>query len=419
MTDDVLAANGRKKKRDKKPDEAGGLRPRRKGDIIRLADGIFSSAVFLIVFALFCSARVGYFLLIALLVTPGVSVLWAFLSSLFIEISFPGSNSDMLLSKKNGGDFCFKVKNKGLLPSTLIRVKGYCTGNMVPVKESENICVRGFGEKVAEFDFCAEYAGKAKVGIGEICVEDFFGIARFPVKKIDSSFRKSFGIMPEIPVVSSKDPILEEAMKTAYGEDNAEDSSDIISYGFSGFPGYDYREYVPGDPLKRINSKLSAKRQTLMVRLDEKPVVAGVVFLLDGARPENADGNPAICGAVENMIETSLGMARTLISRDFGVTVFRKREDGWIMSKVRTEAELDLLTKDLAFFSLYDENKTDDGSEETGSGRIPDKLANGGSIICFTVKADEELLDSLGKTVSGDGDNIRIYNALTGEGRGL
>ena len=389
-----------------------GAKPRRRNDYIRLADGIFSSSVFIIIFALFCSARVGYFLLIALLVTPGVSILWAFISSKVLSVSISEEESEMLLNKKDTDFVGYRIYNPLILPSALVRIRVECSPNMSRQKEIDLAAVMGRRETKGGIVIEAVNAGGAKARLGDIYVEDFFGIVRFPIRSKENGLTKRYGITPQIPEISSKDPILEEAMKVAYGEDNSEESTEIPGYNFAGFPGYDYREYVPGDPLKRINSKLSAKKDSLMVRLDEKPIVAGVVFVLDSEGPENISENPLIPEAVENLIETSLGMARTLLSRDFGVTFFWKREGTWNISKIREERELEQMVGELAFFSL-----------EHGAGnssRVPDELSGSGcSIICFTCKADAELISELTGSAAGDTGSVRIYNALTGEGRGL
>ena len=389
-----------------------GAKPRRTNDYVRFFDGMFSSAVFITVFALFCSARVGYFLLIALLVTPGVSILWAFISSKVITVSMDENASEMLLSKKDRDQVVCYVGNRLGLPSSLIRIKPECSPNLTKEKEVLLASVMGRRKKEISIPVNAKNAGGARVTIGEVYAEDFFGVVRFPVKASQDLSEKKYGIAPEIPEISSKEPILEEAMKVAYGEDNSEDSIELPGYSFSGFPGYDYREYVPGDPLKRINSKLSAKKDSLMVRLDEKPVVAGVVFLLDSSGPENALENPLIPEAVENLIETSLGMARTLLSRDFGITFFWKRSGLWEMTKIREERELEKLAEELAFFEL---DKKEDKSD-----RVPEELYGSGcSIICFTCKADTELTNALSDNGGASSEGVRIYNALTGEGRGL
>ena len=53
--------------------------------------------------------------------------------------------------------------------------------------------------------------------------------------------------------------------------------------------------------------------------------------------------------------------------------------------------------------------------------RIPVKnmIPAGSSIICFTVNPDAEIINELGQTSDGQPENIKIYNAMSGEGRSL
>ena len=428
----------------RKEDIPGPFRARRWGDYVRLADGIITTAAFLVVFALFCSARVGYFLLIALLTAPGISVLWALVVSRFITVR-PGEGTGGITVRKNDRvSMDFYVRNRSILIAPIIKIRAAdCPGLSAEEKEL-NISVMGRGTGRVSLFFCTKMAGGAKVGAETVCVEDFFGIARFPIRNLPENLTRLYGIVPDIPELSAREPVLEEAMRCAYGEDNTDESVDIPTYGFAGFPGYDYREYVPGDPLKRINSKLSAKKGELMVRLDEKPVVAGVVFILDTAYPEAevyGDGQEShetakvlnagsgiktypereytkesreekIARGVENLTETALGMGRTLISRDFGVTYFWKSEKEWKVSRVRTENELTALVEELSFFSL--------GSGLFGEERLPGEYGiEGSSIICFTVRDDSGLSSALASCAGAEDGNIQIYNALTGEGRSL
>ena len=393
----------------KKEDKIGGLKPRRRNDYFRFADGFFSSAVFVTLFALFCSARVGYFLLIALFAAPGVSVLLAFISSRFSEVS---------LSNKKGAGVCLAekgesismdvtVRNRSILPTSLIRISVLDTASLEAKEKEINVSVMSKRCKSIPLIFCANLAGGARVGVREAVCEDFFGIARFPVKVTGSI--QICGVEPDIPEISAKEPLLEETMRSAFNDDSSDETIDEANATFAGFPGYDYRKYEPGDPLKRINYKLSAKVRELMVRLDERPVTSGVVMILDTAKPVNTDENPIIPGAVQSMLETSLGMVRTLLSRNFSVSVNRILLDNTESSfEIRSEKDLSLLRTDLSFFMLTDNPE-----------RIPRKIPGGGSsVICFTLKDDAQLYAILEEKFGGAG-SVCIFNAVTGEGRVL
>ena len=55
-------------------------------------------------------------------------------------------------------------------------------------------------------------------------------------------------------------------------------------------PGYEHREYVAGDSPRRVNYKLSAKKQKLMVRLDESNGYATTnLYITENAQPVCCD----------------------------------------------------------------------------------------------------------------------------------
>ena len=122
----------------KKEDKIGGLKPRRRNDYFRFADGFFSSAVFVTLFALFCSARVGYFLLIALFAAPGVSVLLAFISSRFSEVSLSNKKDAGVCLAEKGESISMDVtvRNRSILPTSLIRISVLDTASL-EAKEKE------------------------------------------------------------------------------------------------------------------------------------------------------------------------------------------------------------------------------------------------------------------------------------------
>jgi uncharacterized protein (DUF58 family) len=82
---------------------------------------------------------------------------------------------------------------------------------------------------------------------------------------------------------------------------------------------YSIREYVKGDPYRKINWKASAKRRKLMINEDEKETLSDCAVFVD-SRALAATGTP-----LENFHETALrstlGLTRTLVSRKNRVMV--------------------------------------------------------------------------------------------------
>lgn len=121
--------------------------------------------------------------------------------------------------------------------------------------------------------------GGGYVYIREVHLCDFLGFVRL---KLDTDTERfDVGILPEIIDIVPDRELLRAAVDTNNDDDDEERESVDTSYVFNGTPGYEHREYIPGDPLKRVNWKLSSKKDDLFVRLDEQIVSTSRVFALD------------------------------------------------------------------------------------------------------------------------------------------
>ena len=82
---------------------------------------------------------------------------------------------------------------------------------------------------------------------------------------------------------------------------------------------YSIREYVKGDPYKKINWKASAKRRKLMINEDEKETLSDCAIFVD-SRALAAAGTP-LRNFHETAIRSTLGLARTLVANKNRVMV--------------------------------------------------------------------------------------------------
>lgn len=168
-----------------------------------------------------------------------------------------------------------------IIPSCVVEVTAECTDNIGAVSPLEfKTIVAGGRQQSVSVKLKTRYAGLGTVKIKSIHLHDYLGIITL---HLDSSrYEKAVGkikIMPNIPDTGSQTELLKATSENASFDDN-ESESDENALGLTGVPGYDHRQYEIGDPLKRINWKLSSKRDELMVRLDEKVTASSQAFSL-------------------------------------------------------------------------------------------------------------------------------------------
>ncbi len=354
------------------------------------------AALFIFIFALYCSGRVGWFLLLTLILTPAFSVLQAFLCKNSLEISAKLDHD--LMSR---GDHCVltvSLYNKGLLPSPPVMVKLVDNKGLSTDEDSLLIKLSALPKRKSEAKaiFGAKLAGGVLAGVQSVTLSDHFGIVSARLDE-DGSLLFRAGIIPSIAKMTNTTDLLL-SVHDAFAANKNDETVDESTIFSGGFPGYEYREYRPGDSLKRINSKLSAKRDRLMVRLDERQAASDITFILD---PYMEEEDPDLAQAV---LEDSLGMILTLINLDFSVSFYYLMDGGWLAEKIFSEDSLLMLSRKLAYFMFSEKTDYDLPSGARGD--------ESGVIICQAGSSSKT-------TAALSGEGYHIYSVSGGEWRHL
>ena len=148
----------------------------------------------------------------------------------------------------------------------------------------------------------ARFCGGGRLTVGAVQLSDYFGMFRF---RMQDPKPADLLILPEIPELKANTELFRSVATAAAAAD--EETETTPSFSASAMPGYEHREYIPGDSLKRINWKLSSKRRHLMVRQDEPIALARLAVVMDFRRSRGAEPTAAHLEAEEHLIETALG----------------------------------------------------------------------------------------------------------------
>lgn len=144
-----------------------------------------------------------------------------------------------------------------------------------------------------KFSFTPSHSGLNSVVLQNAVVGDFLGNIH---KTVPLDLETHIAVLPRVieydgpritpRIVPFDDENIEEGVSVQHGE----------------LPGYEYRDYVPGDSERRVNYKLSAKVGRLIVRLDESTAGASTnLFIADNALPVCCDKAYALA---RNLIDT-------------------------------------------------------------------------------------------------------------------
>ncbi len=352
-----------------------------------------------VLFALYLKGRVGWFITAAFICAPVLSALIAVLLAPRISVSC--ENDFHALCK---GESCFltlTVANNCFLPSPPVIIdsadcpRARCSGKSCVVS------VMPFSEEIVSFGYNARICGPAEIGVMKIAVSDYFGIFEFVPKGIKlESLSVTIPIIPDIAGMTGNDPVIRSSLIAAEQSDDSEETTDSGINTFGGFPGYDIREYFPGDPLKRINWKQSAKKGKLFVRLDDERFCPTVTVVLDNTFISSEIFPPAFLGlgdfsgySAEDVeyvlaqcaVETSLGAAAALITAGCNVSFMLYGRGGWMKYPAADETDISYLRTELSSYSFCG---------KSGLLRLPleELLQQKGSAVIFcTPYLDEEL----------------------------
>lgn len=253
---------------------------------------------FAVLFMVFINGSVGWALIYVLVGVGLASALSVFFSRKGFSVEIRPSaglvnfgdriSCDIILTK-NG--FCF-------LPFIDLHVWG---GGAECVRTSLLLRKRA----VVKYEFRTEQSGLNTIFIPDTRLRDFWGIIslKADIPSVSAQIAVTPRIVeyigPEVPPKLLPDD-----------DENAEEGKTVLS---GGLPGCEHREYVPGDALRRINYKLSAKRGKLMVRLDETSGTASVNLLIS----QNAGSE---CG------DMAFALAKSIVMRGGNATIMFRGE---------------------------------------------------------------------------------------------
>lgn len=238
--------------------------------------GWIEAIAFAAMVMLYISGECGFVLIAVITVTALFSVISCAVSRKHFRVSCTGCQGIYHVGDKISVELRFTGEGFCLLP--FITVGGRFLGEEFTAR-----CSLLGGDGVVTITLPAQQCCLNSLEINEIVLRDFIGAVYFlsPVRPEPVAA----AVLPRI--VDYTGP--EVPLSLLPSDDDEENGQSAVS---GGMPGFEHREYVPGDPLRRINYKLSAKKHTLLVRRDENTAAESTDIIIapgsDGSCAEQA-----------------------------------------------------------------------------------------------------------------------------------
>ncbi len=278
--------------------------------------GYIQALLFAVLFTVFISADIGW----ALIYLIGAAAVLSPLTLLISKKRFTAKLRDFSGVTEYGRNVSFDIT---------LNKRGFCFIPYVELCATANssIHIRTSllfrGTVNVSGNFRASHSGLNTVTLDEVIIRDFLGLLQLRIP-VDQTAHMA--VLPR--VIEYDGPDIPPNLLPSEEEEVEEGNS--VRQG--GMPGYEHREYVEGDSPRRVNYKLSAKKQKLMVRLDESNGYASTnLYLTENALP--------IC------CDKAFALANRLITRGGTVKIIHKGEE----RTAATPETLDRMREWLAF----------------------------------------------------------------------
>lgn len=323
-----------------------------------------------VLFMLFLDGPGGSYLLVAFIMAAVISVSLCIYTknTLFAELKL----DENVLNKGDTVNLSLKLSKKGFIPTSFITAEFFSSVHFSSEGENKlRTVIFGKDETAFEKSFKAGYFGSGKIGVSSIVVSDYLGLLQFNIYIRNSL--SEVKIYPNIPEISGRDGFARNLTDSVTFDDDEETANS--SNTMNGFPGYDHRKYAPGDNLKLVNWKLSAKRGELFVRLLEGAGSAEQLFILDKKYTNIAD--------TELAAEALLGMAMIFAKSELPLRVLIRINEGWEEISVKNVSDLYNLRYRMTEYSIV-------MNEGAGENRFPPEI-NGERAVVFSPVYDEGL----------------------------
>lgn len=285
-------------------------------------------AFLLYAFTFYIDGEIGIILIFFMAFAPLVSLIFALYGRNRIKVNF---DCDGYIKKNNKLTVNVTIEKTGRFPLGIVQIATKASEVFVQENKSYKLSLAGADKKTFSYTVNAVTGGNGEISIDSVYSCGFLGFVKFRVTE-NLPLPKSVGVIPEIPQIKSSSKLFRSIADAVLTSDDEENNDSAMLFSASTSPGYEHREYIQGDPLKRINWKLSSKRDKLMVRLDEAVASVQPVIALDLYRSETADTGEAII-MEERLIASVFGLLSLLISQGVASTFIYYSAGGELISE--------------------------------------------------------------------------------------
>lgn len=379
---------------------------------------IAAIAFLVYIFTFYIDGEMGVILFAFLIIAPLTSMLFTVYARKRMKISL---DCDAYVPKGSSLSVNVTIEKTGFFPFAVIEIKPSVSAVFGGTGKVYRLSMLSTRSKSFTFSVDALVGGNGSINLESVYSCGFLGFLRLKVKQGLPEVI-SVGVIPDIPDVKTSSQLYRSVSDAVVTSDEEEENDSSAIFSANTAPGYEHREYVQGDPLKRINWKLSTKKSKLMVRLDEAVASVQPIVILDLYRKGTADEKAAVLDE-EQIIRSAFGLASTLVKHGISCRLAYRTAFGDVAvesidspaypeqlllkvlsAKVETDRRIDVSQIDDSVCACMIAT-TDAGGDFTV---LADKLGNGGNVNLIGVSVRTPNATSLPLWYLDEDNNFKL-----------
>lgn len=352
--------------------------------LLRALAGYSAALLLAVVFMRYLDGEIGVLMLFFLILIPILSLAVTMVFRKKIELSL---ETQRHIDRGTPLTVRCRVKKKTRLPMPFLSLSLKEDAHFSSERAPEVIRFAMPFEQQGEISFSMqpEFAGHVQLEMGQAELSDFLGFLKLPLPTFATA---EVSVLPRVPELQASGALFQSMVSTLLADEENEQEDAINSpLSLNVTAGYEHRPYEPGDSLKRINWKLSAKRRSLMVRKDESASLSRAAIVLDFARDSHTMESPQVLEQEQRCVEAALGMVRLCAKRGLPAVFYYQVGGAWRSCLVESpeQAEQEAVTVLDTGFGRYVQE------------RIPASLRQDGAsvLLVFTTAPDAVLCQQL------------------------
>lgn len=215
------------------------------------------SVIFLVlgslIFAIFGGGKLPYFVLCIVIFTVLISYFWT--RSVVSKLTVRQKTVSDSVNVGDRAQISTMVFNGSLLPAIYVEIKNEMIKNITGKDSPGNVIyLMPFDSKRVTENFICKYRGRYNFGPVTVSISDVFGLFTWEIKvKLEGTFN----VYPKVVKLSKFSTRSAQVFGTVTTKQNANEDYSSIS---------DIRKYYPGDSLRKIHWKVSARKGLLYVK---------------------------------------------------------------------------------------------------------------------------------------------------------